>query len=232
MKKKKIAFTMIELLVVVSIISIISITSINWFFNFLQNKELVLKANEISLYIDNLDKKIKNHEIYDYNVIIDSSLNNSFIIYENIYDTNQNIILNYNVANNQWTINLIWLAWELWNLIIYKEKKLYFSDNLISNSSNINFEEAYNYKILSTLSWATQINKLNSIDLIRFDKESSILKLIKISENIWTNDLWKIEIKNIWWKKEFYNSWTLLNKNEIYLYFENKWKENYLKLTK
>lgn len=232
MKKKKIAFTMIELLVVVSIISIISITAINWFFNFLQNKELVLKANEISLYIDNLDKKIKNHEIYDYNVIIDSSINNSFITYENIYDTNQNIILNYNINNNQWTINLIWLAWELWNLIIYKEKKLYFSDNLISNSTNINFEEAYNYKILSTLSWTTQINKLNSIDLIRFDKESSLLKLIKISENIWTNDLWKIEIKNIWWKKEFYNSWILLNKNEIYLYFENKWKENYLKLTK
>ena len=232
MKKKIIAFTMIELLVVVSIISIISVTSINWFFNFLQNKELNLKANEVSLYIDSLDKKVKNHEIYDYKIIIDSSINNSFISYENIYDTSKNIILNYNPTNNFWTINLNWLAWELWNLIIYKDKKLFFSDNLLLSSSNTVFEESYNYKINSTLSWTTDITKLNSIDLIRFYKESSFLKLIKISLNIWSTDIWNLEIKNIWWKKEFYNSWILLNKNEVYLYFENKWKENYLKLIK
>lgn len=232
MKKKIIAFTMIELLVVVSIISIISVTSINWFFNFLQNKELNLKANEVSLYIDSLDKKVKNHEIYDYKIIIDSSINNSFISYENIYDTSKNIILNYNPTNNFWTINLNWLAWELWNLIIYKDKKLFFSDNLLLSTSDTVFEENYNYKINSTLSWSTDITKLNTIDLIRFDKESSLLKLIKISSNTWTTDIWNLEIINIWWKKEFYNSWSLLNKNEVYLYFENKWKENYLKLIK
>ena len=232
MKKKIIAFTMIELLVVVSIISIISVTSINWFFNFLQNKELNLKANEISLYIDSLDKKVKNREIYDYKIIIDSSINNSFISYENLYDTSKNIILNYNPTNNFWTINLNWLAWELWNLIIYKDKKLFFSDNLLLSTSDTVFEENYNYKINSTLSWSTDITKLNTIDLIRFDKESSLLKLIKISSNTWTTDIWNLEIINIWWKKEFYNSWSLLNKNEVYLYFENKWKENYLKLIK
>lgn len=232
MKKKIIAFTMIELLVVVSIISIISVTSINWFFNFLQNKELNLKANEVSLYIDSLDKKVKNHEIYDYNIIIDSSINNSFISYENIYDTNQNIILNYDSNNNSWTINLNWLTWELWNLIMYKDKKLFFSDNLLWSTSNTVFEKNYNYKIMSTLSWVTDITKLNTIDLIRFDKESTLLKLLKISSDLWTNDIWKLEIKNIWWKKEFYNSWSMLNKNEVYLYFENKWKENYLKLIK
>gem|GEM_PF-6414011 len=59
-----------------------------------------LKANEVSLYIDSLDKKVKNHEIYDYKIIIDSSINNSFISYENIYDTSKNIILNYNPTNN------------------------------------------------------------------------------------------------------------------------------------
>jgi len=63
MKKKILAFTMIELLVVVSIISIISITSINWFFNFLQDKELKTKTITILNYIWELDKKIKNNLI-------------------------------------------------------------------------------------------------------------------------------------------------------------------------
>lgn len=232
MKKKIIAFTMIELLVVVSIISIVSITSINWFFNFLQNKEINLKANEISLYIDSLDKKVKNHEIYDYNIIIDSSINNSFISYENIYDSSKKVILNYDNINNSWSINLIWATWEVWNKNIYKDKKLFSYESILSNNTWVILEKSYNYKIISTLSWTTDITKLNTIDLIRFDKESSLLKLIKISSDLWTNDIWNLEIKNIWWKKEFYNSWILLNKNEVYLYFENKWKENYLKLIK
>lgn len=232
MKKKIIAFTMIELLVVVSIISIVSITSINWFFNFLQNKEINLKANEISLYIDSLDKKVKNHEIYDYNIIIDSSINNSFISYENIYDSSKKVILNYDNINNSWSINLIWATWEVWNKNIYKDKKLFSYESILSNNTWVILEKNYNYKIISTLSWTTDITKLNNIDLIRFDKESSLLKLIKISSDLWTNDIWNLEIKNIWWKKEFYNSWILLNKNEVYLYFENKWKENYLKLIK
>lgn len=233
MKKKIIAFTMIELLVVVSIISIISVTSINWFFNFLQNKELNLKANEVSLYIDSLDKKVKNHEIYDYNIIIDSSINNSFISYENIYDTSKNMIMNYDNINNSWTLNLIWSNWEAWNLNIYKDKKLLFWNIIfLETLGNINLDVNYNYKFVSTLSGTTDITKLNTIELIRFDKESSLLKLLKVSSDLWTSNIWKLEIRNIWWKKEFYNSWSLLNKNEVYLYFENKWKENYLKLIK
>lgn len=233
MKKKIIAFTMIELLVVVSIISIISVTSINWFFNFLQNKELNLKANEVSLYIDSLDKKVKNHEIYDYNIIIDSSINNSFISYENIYDTSKNMIMNYDNINNSWTLNLIWSNWEAWKLNIYKDKKLLFWNIIfLETLGNINLDVNYNYKFVSTLSWTTDITKLNTIELIRFDKESSFLKLLKVSSDLWTSNIWKLEIRNIWWKKEFYNSWSLLNKNEVYLYFENKWKENYLKLIK
>lgn len=233
MKKKIIAFTMIELLVVVSIISIISVTSINWFFNFLQNKELNLKANEVSLYIDWLDKKIKNHEIYDYNILINTSINSSFISYENMYDTDKNVLLNYESSNNSWSLSLTWSSWELWNLSMYKDKKLFYSNNIIwTIVNNLIFEDEYNYKIISTLSGTTDINKLNTIDLIRFDKENSLLKILKVTTDTWSIDIWNIEIKNIWWKKEFYNSWSILDKNEIYLYFENKWKENYLKLTK
>ncbi len=232
MKKEIIAFTMIELLVVISIISIISITSINWFFNFLQDKELSLKTNEIRIYIESLDKKVKNHEIYDYNILINTSINNSLISYENIYDTEKNITLSYNSWTNSWELTLNWSSWELWNLSIYKDKKLFFSNNVSWTNTGFLLEKNYNYKLLSTLSGASDINKLNTIDIIKFDKENSLLKLTKISTGALFVDIWDIEIRNIWWKKEFYNSWNILNSNEIFIYFENKWKENYLKLTK
>lgn len=231
MKKKKLAFTMIELLVVVSIISIISITSINWFFNFLQDKELKTKTISILNYIWELDKKIKNNSIYDYDIRFSSSINDAYIIYENIYDNEQYVKLFYN--NNLWSLILSWLNWEMWNLLIYKWNKLKIKEDLIVNSyNNIIIEDEYDYKFLSVLSWSTNNNNLNSIDLIKFDKESNKLKLLKISNSIWWNDIWDLEIKNIWWKKEFYNSWSLLNQNEVYLYFENTWFENYLKITK
>jgi hypothetical protein len=56
--------------------------------------------------------------------------------------------------------------------------------------------------------------------------------LSKIVDIEWSNtDIWNITIRNIWWKKEFYDS----NNNyydKIYLYFENKWSESFLTLTK
>lgn len=231
MKKKILAFTMIELLVVVSIISIISITSINWFFNFLQDKELKTKTITILNYIWELDKKIKNNSIYDYDIKFSSSINDAYLIYENIYDNDQYVKLFYN--NNLWSLILSWLNWEMWNLLIYKWNKLKIKEDLIINSyNNIIIEDEYDYKFLSVLSWSTNNTNLNSIDLIKFDKESNKLKLLKISNSIWWTDIWNLEIKNIWWKKEFYNSWSILNQNEVYLYFENTWLENYLKITK
>lgn len=230
MKKKILAFTMIELLVVVSIISIISITSINWFFNFLQDKELKTKTITILNYIWELDKKIKNNSIYDYDIRFSSSINDAYIAYENIYDNESLVTLNY--YNNTWSLILSWLNWEMWNLLIYKWIKLNTKVDLITNNYAINIENEYDYKFLSVLSWSTNNTNLNSIDLIKFDKESNKLKLNKISKSIWWTDIWNLEIKNIWWKKEFYNSWSVLNQNEVYLYFENTWLENYLKITK
>ena len=134
MKKKILAFTMIELLVVVSIISIISITSINWFFNFLQDKELKTKTITILNYIWELDKKIKNNSIYDYDIKFSSSINDAYLIYENIYDNDQYVKLFYN--NNLWSLILSWLNWEMWNLLIYKWIKLKIKEDLIVNSYN------------------------------------------------------------------------------------------------
>lgn len=231
MKKKILAFTMIELLVVVSIISIISITSINWFFNFLQNKDLKMKILEITNYIWELDKKIKNNEIYDYKIDIKSWINDWYIVYENIYDNDNFVNLSYSYGS--WSLNISWLWWGVWKLLIYKWNKLDKNENIFLNSYNyVNIDSNYDYKFLSFLSWSTDLVELNTIYIKKLNDENSNLWLTKISNTVWWTDIWNLEIKNIWWKKEFYNSWIILNQNEIYLYFENNWVEDYLKLTK
>ncbi|MDD2908102.1 MAG: prepilin-type N-terminal cleavage/methylation domain-containing protein [Candidatus Gracilibacteria bacterium] len=231
MKKKKIAFTMIELMVVVSIISIISITSINGFFGFLQNKDLKIKMNYISNNVLDEDKKIKNNEIYDYDLLINTSVNDAYTIYENIYDNNQYINLIY--SNNIGNLNLIGLSGEMWKLLIYKGEKLKNKIDIpINTYNNIGIENNYDYRFVSVLSGSTNITDLNSIDLIKFDKEENKLVLTKISKTIGGSDIGNLEIKNIGGKKEFYNSGAILNQDEIYLYFESSGVENYLKLTK
>jgi hypothetical protein len=55
--------------------------------------------------------------------------------------------------------------------------------------------------------------------------------LSKISEN-W-NQIQKLEIINVWWKKEFFSNWSNLSTNgEIFIYFNYRWKDHFLKLTK
>ncbi|MDD3793240.1 MAG: prepilin-type N-terminal cleavage/methylation domain-containing protein [Candidatus Gracilibacteria bacterium] len=233
MKKKILAFTMIELIVVISIISIISITSINGFFNFIDDKQAKMKIGEISILIDNLDKKIKNYDIYDYKTIFDTNIKDSYIIKENFFDLDNYADINYDYINNSGSININNLDGKVWILSIYKDKKLIFNDSSLNNNFKKNdFEKNYDYKILSTLSGTTDIKKLNSIDLIRIDKENNLINLEKVTTSIGGTNIGNVEIVNIGGKKSFYNSGSLINTNEIYLYFETKGRENYIKITK
>ncbi len=71
---------------------------------------------------------------------------------------------------------------------------------------------------------------LNDIELKRFDKNENEMSLVKISETESWTDIWELIIRNIWWKKEYLNSWNSLD--EVFIYFENKWAESFIKLTK
>lgn len=232
MKKNIIAFTMIELIVVISIISIISVSSLNWFFNFLDDSQIKTKASEIILTIENLDKKIKNYEIYDYIIIFKSSYKDSYLVKQNIFDSDKYVYWDYNYTNKELLLNINNLWWDAWIIKNYKDVKLEKQLTLATSNIDIKIDDWYNYKFESYSSWTTKINRLNDIELIKIDKNDNLIFIDKITQSIWWVDIWEIEIKNIWWKKQFYNSWTLLNINEIYLNFESKWRENYIKITK
>jgi hypothetical protein len=82
-----------------------------------------------------------------------------------------------------------------------------------------------------TLSWST----LNEIHIQYFSKENlepeknNLLELkdINTKEDKSGTSYSEISIKNIWWKKTLPN-----NEKELYLFFENKGKQEFIKITK
>ncbi|NVP17984.1 prepilin-type N-terminal cleavage/methylation domain-containing protein [Candidatus Gracilibacteria bacterium] len=232
MKKNIIAFTMIELIVVISIISIISVSSLNGFFNFLDDSQIKTKASEIILTIENLDKKIKNYEIYDYSIIFKSSYKDSYLVKQNIFDSDKYVYGEYNYINKELLLNINNLGGDAWIIKNYKDVKLEKQLTLATSNIDIKIDDGYNYKFESYSSGTTKINRLNDIELIKIDKNDNLIFIDKITQSIGGLDLGEIEIKNIGGKKQFYNSGTLLNINEIYLNFESKGRENYIKITK
>ncbi len=226
------AFTLIELIVVISIITLISSTWIFYFLDFVQEQEINGKLYIVEDEIKQLDKKIKNYEILDYELVFNttSTWSKSYITYINNFDSeNQELI----ITNTTWS----WIikainSWS-WVIQIYKKNKLYVK-KMIDRSIDYNydFDDSQNYKITWTFSWKT----INNIIFNYFTEDNlypeknNLLELIKISNTESGSDLWNITITNIWWNKTI-TDWS--NKyNEIYLLFENNWKEKFIKIGK
>ena len=235
MKYIKKAFSLIELIVVISIITITTSSWVFYFFDYVKNQEISQKLTKIEDEIIYLDNQIKNFEIYDYEVNFNTSNTWSklFTIYKNIFDSkNQKI----NIINESWSwiIKTYPNSWS-GTIKIYKNNKLYINNEINrSIDYTFNFNEEEKYKIKWTLSWET----LNEIELNYYSEENVILNnknkinLIKISEDKNSLDLWNLSFKNIWWIKKFYTNWTEITSNEIYLLFENNWKEKHIKISK
>lgn len=225
------AFTLIELLVVTTIIVIISSSWIFYFLDFVQDQEISQKIYIIEDNLDNLDKKIDNYEIFDYQLEFNTTNTWKllYITYINNFDSNNQII---NITNINWDWEIISKpnTWS-WKIKIYKKNKLFLNNNINRvDKFEFNFYDSESYKITWTLSWKIlneiKLNYFSENNL--FPEKNDILELIKISDTINWLDIWNIIINNIWWKK-IIKKW-LVEYNEIYLFFENNWKEKYIKI--
>lgn len=231
------AFTLIELLVVITIITIISTSGIFYFFDFVKNQEINQKIYVIENDINLLGKEIKNYKIFDYELIFNTSdsTNKSYIIYTNIFDTEKQTL---EITNSTWSwiITTLPSTWS-WIIKIYKDNKLFINKEINRiNNFEFNFNENSSYKIMWTQSWKILNNiiyKYLSEDNILPEK-NNLLKLTNINtqENKdWTN-IDKLKITNIWWKKKFFDNWSEISTNNIYLFFDNNWKEGFIKIKK
>jgi len=236
MKKSSLkAFTLIELIVVISIIIITSTSWVFYFLDYVKNQEISQKINIIKNNINKIDTEVKKYEIFDYEMFFNTSnLTLWYITYLNNFDIPYNQTLTLNTITWSWNILIQWEASLTWTLKLYKKQKLFLDKEITYNESiDFDFNTDQYYKIKSTLSWEI-LNEININyfweDNINTEKNNNIyLTKIEREDSSIINEL---TIKNVWWTKTFF-SWALeLNDNKIYLYFENNWLEKFIKLTK
>lgn len=235
------AFTLIELIVVTTIIILISSSWVFYFLDFVKWKDIDWKIYNIESVLVELDKKVKNYSIFDYEIQLNTWTGQYwYISYINNFDLPFNQKVNFNSITWSWIILTNWSINEMWKLKLYKQEKLFLFKEITWNQNiNFDFNEEPFYKIIWTMSWEI----LNEIDINYFSEENlspkknNLLILTNINskqDKTWSENINNLIITNIWWNKRFYNNnkTNELNINEIYLFFENNWTEKFIKITK
>ncbi len=72
MKENKVAFTLVELIVVSLIIILLSSGSVFYFFEFTDQRELTIHADILEDRIEELNKQVKNFHISDYEIAFEA----------------------------------------------------------------------------------------------------------------------------------------------------------------
>ena len=231
-KFNKTAFTLIELIIVITIIVISSSTGIFYFYDFIWKQELKQELFTIKKTIKSLDQKIKDYEIFDYEININTSTwSLGYIYYTNTFDTQNQQIIDFNSTSGSGSIYISWFPESLWNI------KIFNNDKMVSNQVRkwdknyiYNFIWNSNYNIKSYLSWEI----LNDIHISYFNQLNSKENIQLVWINSQNDQNWieynNLKISNIWWKKEIF--WESTSINEIYLFFENKWVESFIQIIK
>ncbi len=237
MKKILKAFTYIELIVVIIIITLLSSSWIFYFLDFIKWQEIKQQVNVIKEQFSNLEKKVKNFVIFDYEIQLSTNTWTLWYInYINNFDISYKQYIDFNSVTWSGILSITWSGTDNWSIKIYKKNKLYINE-LIQWDKKINFDfnDEIKYKIIWTLSWET----LNEIDINYFSednlypKKNNLLILSEINTKedkswSWSSDLL---IKNIWWIKSIIWDW-INYYDEVYLFFENNWKQDFIQIKK
>ncbi len=226
------AFTLIELLIVITIITLISSSWIIYFFKQVSSLKIASEIEKVVDIVDNLNSKVDTKKILDYEIIIKKS-DKYWLIYStnNLWlDNKQSLILDFET----WT----WIITSNSGTVLKIYSGIKFQESKIIDSTlnyNYNFLKNINSKILATYSWNTLNNiyiNYYSPDNIIYNNENK-LELIDINSS--SNKTWtwynSVEIKNLNWKKSII--WDSSdNLTEIYLFFEREWVEKFIEIKK
>lgn len=194
MYKNKKWFSFIEIIIVCTLLSVTAVSGSYYFHNFIQKQEINIYTNNLVEYIKNIDSKVKNNEIYDYQIelfdwYISVLKNTSWVQKYLRYWETQNG-WNYSIINGQ--------GEDIINYTLYRWIKKIEETN-ISWDSSISIEKWNNYKLEAQI----ENKNINSAEIFVFDENKQI-KIYSIidNNNIQTNSL---IIDNYWWNKSFKN---------------------------
>ena len=223
MKKKRKAFSLIELIIVSSILIIVSTSGVFYFTDFIEELSFKKTINSINDNLETLDNKISKKEIFDYEIEF-SKWKLYYEFSENIFDLNIHIDIS-NTTTETIEISFSWATSGSWIIKYYEDYKFKKAKELMHNwTLTGNIVNPSIYKII----WSFSGNILNTINFQYFDNKK-LIKLVRIDTNN-NSDLNSIKISNILWKKDFWDNPT---NNKAVLYFEdNNWKIETLEIKK
>ena len=207
-------FSLIELIIVISIIAIISVFWISSFSDQIDNLKFKNILWEISGDLKDLDNKVNTRQIFDYEVIFEKN-KRYYLVNENIFDLDVSLKLdNLEEATWVWYISFSWATQDGGVIKYYANNYKFKKQEILEYNKTFTwvFNEVQNYKIVWEYSW----DVLNNLYINYFDKDK-FLKLVKIDTDI-SSDLNEIKVVNILWKKEFWNNPSI---NKIVLTFED-----------
>lgn len=233
MKKIIKAFTFIEILFVITIISFLSVSAVTYFHNFTNTKKMDSDLYMLKDNIDLLDSKVKNKEVYDYELSftwgnlhylykLNSFVNPSKTIFnfdENTKDFSMKSILGYTWS---WDVKVYF-----WEKLLYK-KTLHLTDTL---TWKLDLYNTYDIKSIS--------DNYEDIFWVYYFSEDNLNSDGITTDFVWANTkddkTWSgttsFVLKNINNKLKFYSGSLEWNTNEVYLFFEKAWVWKSLKIS-
>ncbi len=222
----KTAFTLVEIIVSITIIALISASWVFYFHDFIWKQEIAIHINDFQNNISKLNNDVKNHNIFDYVINFDKNSHWYTISKNNIWsDYLQNV--QFDTINNNWSVSILPSINNIWEIKIYSwNKKI---DQVTRNWTDIiNIDIDKDTIINWFLSWSTlntvSFNFLNNIDYSK-TKNIYILDILDSSMVSYNS----LSIENINWKIKYLNNSTELTKPMIIL-FEKNWIEDRLEL--
>lgn len=217
---------MIELLVVISITMVLSTSAMIYFFWFIWWYEIKQDLKNIKSYILELDSQINNYEIIDYEIIFDTqSWALAYISYKDKVSSNRASELIYDSVSWTWKINVVNWSWsEVWNIKNYGWWKLI--ENIAIDWDD-EYEYIFTWWLNHIVSWSVGWESLNSIEIITYWDQVSIIWINELEDFSWTN-INKLSLLNISWKKSLI--WDAINYTWAYLKFEKYWVEEILEI--
>ena len=227
------AFSFVEIMFVVAIIAFLSVSGVNYFNGFVDSKRIETELSLVNNKLEILNTKVKNREIYDYEVIF--SWSKDFLMYKLNQSTNKsNTILNIDKNTKNYTMSSSLSNTWTWEIKIYNENKKIF-EKVIDQRSTFTWKmdsyQSYDIKskfdIWDDLIWIFYYSEdnLNSSGVTTNFIEANT-KSDKMGLKTSNFTLKKFNSKN-----NFYSWNTLWDTKEAYLFFEKAWLEKSIKIT-
>lgn len=232
MQKENKAFTFVEILFVVTIITFLSISWVNYFNSFIDSKRVEKDLSFINTKIIQLNKKVKDKEIYDFEMVF--SWSKEYLQYK----TNQiikkaELNLNLDWSTKSFTMTTTQTNSWYWDIYLYVDNKL-INKKMIDQQNIFTWKMdlAQSYDIKTSLVWQEFDLGIFYLSEDNLDNSGVLTNFIEANTKVdktwsWSNNF---TLKNVNSKVQFYSWTTLWDTKEVYLFFEKWWLEKSIRI--